>query len=279
MPSQTDAAFCREMNWIEEEVVLLKAIKELIDSMVNFEVLDLIGSDPDSQISFKSIIHQSFFNIILVDFLSRTDKKAPIKQTSYITGLKSICKHPSFDVDNSVTSLYKATHEFVHWLEQKIEVDVWLPSIGIKPTLKISRISFLKMCGNISKHNFLRSVGVAHELRENLVESGVSIGLDDALLALADFHERFHTDILNYHSSTIAELLNNIRWGIYEYLQPEFRRSIVWEDGDPPKYRYTYPEGVITKFAKECYWEIMNEVRSPPYVRRFQVTKWLKLRY
>src|SRR5215218_1142153 len=44
----------------------------------------------------------------------------------------------------------------------------------------------------------------------------------DALLALADFYEKFHTDILNYHASTIAEFLNNIRWGIYEYLQPEF---------------------------------------------------------
>jgi hypothetical protein len=34
---------------------------------------------------------------------------------------------------------------------------------------------------------------------------------------LDDFYERFHKDILNYHSSTIAEFLNNIRWGIYEY--------------------------------------------------------------
>lgn len=264
---------------IEEEVILLKAIEELIDSMVNFEVLELKGSDPDSNILFRSMTHQRFFNIILVDFLSRTDKRAFVKQTSYLGALKLISKTPNFDIDGSVTPLSEATRALVNWLEQKVEVEAWLPSIDAETTLKLSRTSFLKMCGDISKHNFLRLIRVAEELREILAESGVSIELDDALIALTAFYERFHRDILNYHSSTIAEFLNNIRWGIYEYLQPEFRRSIIWEGGDPPKYRYTYPKGVTTKFAKECYWEIMNEVRSPPYVRRFQVTKWLKLRY
>jgi len=264
---------------IEEEVILLKAVKELIDSMVNFEVLDLQVGDPESNILFRSITHQRFFNIILVDFLSRTDKKAFVKQTSYLGALKEISKNPNFDVDGSVTSLSEATSEFVDWLEQEVEVQTWLPSIDTETTLRLSRITFLKMCGNISKHNFLRAIGVATELRKALSESGMSIELDDALLALADFYERFHTDILNYHGSMIAEFLNNIRWGIYEYLQPEFQRSIVWESSSPPKYRYTYPKGVTTQLAKECYWEIMNEVRTPPYVRRFQVTKWLKLRY
>jgi hypothetical protein len=268
-----------EFNKIEEEIILLKAIKEIIDSMVNFEVLSLNGTDPDSSIMFSSMTHQSFFNIILVDFLSKTDKKAPIKQTSYLGGLRSISKNPSFDIDNSIESLKLATQEFVHWLEQKVEVAVWLPSIEANTTLKISRISFLKMCGDISKHNFLRAVGVADELKDALSQSGVTIHIDDALLALADFYERFHTDILNYHGSTIAEFLNNLRWGIYEYLQPEFRRSIIWEAGNPPMYRYTYPDGVVTNLAKNCYWELMNEVRIQPFMRRFQVTRWLKLRY
>jgi hypothetical protein len=105
------------------------------------------------------------------------------------------------------------------------------------------------------------------------------VTIEESLLALTDFYERFHTDILNYHSSTIAEFLNNIRWGIYEYMQPEFHRSIVWESGDPPKYRYIYPDAVTSRLAKECYWELMNEVRSAPYMRKFTVTKSLKLRY
>jgi hypothetical protein len=135
------------------------------------------------------------------------------------------------------------------------------------------------MCGNISKHNFLRSVGVANELQKTLAANGVSVNMEASLLTLADFYERFHTDLLNYHSSTIAEFLNNIRWGIYEYMQLEFHRSIVWEGGDPPKYRYIYPNEVTSQLAKHCYWELMNEVRSAPYMRKFAVSKWMKLRY
>jgi hypothetical protein len=68
------------MTGIEEEVILLKAVKELIDSMVNFEVLDVVGSDPDCNILFRTMTHQRFFNIVLVDFLSRTDKRASVRQ-------------------------------------------------------------------------------------------------------------------------------------------------------------------------------------------------------
>ena len=268
-----------KLSDIEEEVVFLKAIKEIIDSMVNFAILTLHGRDPDASVLFETSMHQRFFNIILVDFLSRTDKKAPVKQSSYLGALRAISAHPRFDVDNSVAALRDATYAFVHWLEQEVSVDVWLPSIDTQTSLQISRLNFLKMCGDISKHNVPRSVGVAEELQQTLAASGVSVELEDAMLALGDFYERFHTDILNYHSSTIAEFLNNIRWGIYEYLQPEFRRSIVWEGGNPRKYRYTFPIGVENNFAKQCYWALMNDVRQPPYMRRFQVTKWLQLRY
>lgn len=264
---------------IKQEVIILKAVIELINSMVNFELMDLLGNDPDSNILFKSPTHQRFFNIILVDLLSHTDKKGPIEQTSYLEGLREIVNNPYFDENNSVHNLKVATQEFKDWLEQEVEVSVWLPSIDKDTKLKISRFNFLKITGNISKHNYLRAIGVAEELKEILQKSGITVDINEALLALADFYERFHTDILNYHSSTIAEFLNNIRWGIYDYLQPEFKKSIVWEGGSPPKYHYTYPKGIQSEFAKACYWELMNEVRREPYMRRFKVTKWLKLRY
>jgi hypothetical protein len=264
---------------IEEEVVFLKAIEEIIDSIVNFEMLTLQGTDPDSAVLFNSSTHQRFFNVVLVDFLSCTDEKAPVKRQSYLGALRAVSASPSFSIENSVATLRNATSAFVDWLEQKVSVDVWLPSIDTQATIQISRVNFLKMCGDISKHNILRSVGVAKNLKRTLAHSGAPVELDDAMLALGDFYERFHTDILNYHGSTIAAFLNNIRWGIYEYLQPEFRRSIVWEDGNPPMYHYTYPKGVEHSFARQCYWDLMNEVRTQPYVRRFEVTKWLTLRY
>ena len=268
-----------EEQQMEQEVIILRAVQELINNMVNFELMSLAGNDPDSNIKFKSITHQSFFNIILVDFLSCTEKSGPVKPKSYLAGLREISINPQFNVDNSVTLLRQSAEEFKDWLEQEVEVDVWLTSIDKETKLKIKRLDFLKMTGNISKHNYLRSNGVAKDLKERLENSGIKVEANDELLVLADFHERFHTDILNYHGSTIAEFLNNIRWGIYEYLQPEFHRSIVWEGGNPPVYKYTYPQEIKTKFAKTFYWELMNEARVEPYMRKFEVPKWLKLRY
>jgi len=250
--------------------------------MVNGQMMLLRGDDPDSNIVFHSGIHQRLFNILLVDFLSKTDphRQAPIKQTSYLGGLADVASNPSFNKDNSVSLLKESVQEFTAWLEQTIEVDVWLPSIGREATLELARVKFLKMTGNISKHNYLRAMSVAKELQDILIKSGIAIDIHESLLVLADFYERFHSANLNYHSNTIAEFLNNVRWVIHEYLQPEFEQSIVYEGTEHPRrYHYTYPEEIKDAFAKSCYWDLMNEVRSKPYVKKFKVTKWLKKRY
>lgn len=263
----------------EKEVIFLKAIKELIDSMVNYEVLSLLGEDPHSEIRFQSMTHQKYFNIILVDFLSCSDKKVLGEQQSYLSAIRTICKSPNFDKDNSITNLTISAQEFTDWLEQEAQVKIWLPSINLDTTLSIKRVEFIKICGNISKHNFSRLSGVADELIKIFKRNGIDVGLEDALLVLDDFYERFHSDILNYHGSTLAEFLNHIRWGIYEYLQPEFQQSIVYEGGEPPRYHYSYPKEINNNFARNCYWDLMNEIRSKPYMKKFQVTRYLKLRY
>lgn len=268
-----------ELTPIEEEVAFLKSTLDAINSMVNLEVLSLYGTDPDSSIRFATRTHQQFFNIALVDFLSRTDKKAPVKQTSYLGALRQITESPNFSVNDSVAPLRTRTSDFVAWLEAEISVDVWFPSIELRTSLCVRRFQYIKMAGDLSKHNLLRSVGVAEDLQDLLANQGVQIDLDAALLALGDFYKWFHDDVLNYHGSTIAEHLNNIRWSIHEYLRAEFARSIVWESLNSLIYRYTYPQGVTSKFGRESYWALMNIVRSEPHMRKFEVTNWLKLRY
>ena len=268
-----------KLSKIDEEVIFLDAIKELIDSMVNYGVLELHGQDPDSSVSFKTSAHQKLFNVLLTDFLSCTDKRSPVKQESYLSALKSIVTSPSFDVSGSVMQLKEATHAFADWIEQEVEEKTWLPSIDTETVLRLSRFSFIKICGNICKHNILRNVGTAEELRAILSRAGVSVPLEDALLAMDDFYEWFHTNIFNYHASTIAELLNEIRWGIYGYLKPECDQSIVRDKDDPISYRWTFPSGLTNGYAKACYWNLMNDMRNPPYMRHFKVTKYLKMRY
>ncbi len=269
-----------KFNNIEKEVIFLKAITWLIESMVNFEIIDLLGNDPHSEIRFKSMTHQKYFNIILLDFLSCSDEKVLGEQQSYLRAMRAICLSPNFNKSNSIKNLAVSTQEFIDWLEQEIQTETWLPSIDTNATLSIKRIDFIKICGNISKHNFSRLSGVAKELIGLFKRNTIDITYEDALLVLDDFYQKFHFDLLNYHGSTIAEFLNNIRWGIYEYLQYEFQRSIVYEDtGYPQKYHYTYPDKINNDFAKSCYWDLMNAVSSKPYMRKFQVTRFLKMRY
>jgi hypothetical protein len=82
------------LNQIEEEVVFLKAIYDLIDSMVNYQMLSMVGGKPYSSVVFESSIHHQLFIILLTDFLSQTDKDAPIKKKSYVRALKFISEHP-----------------------------------------------------------------------------------------------------------------------------------------------------------------------------------------
>ncbi|MEH1959122.1 MAG: hypothetical protein V7L05_04375 [Nostoc sp.] len=182
----------------EREVIFLKAVKEFIDEMVNYEVFDLNGSDPESQIMFHSITHQRFFNIILVDFLSRSDKKVIGEQQSYLAAIQSICQNPSFNDDDSISNLAFATDEFIGWLEQEVKAETWLPSIETNVMLSIKRIEFLKICGNISKHNFSRLSAVAKDLVKILGKNNINVGLEEALLILDEFYDRFHSDC-TYH--------------------------------------------------------------------------------
>ncbi|HBO45192.1 MAG TPA: hypothetical protein DD670_14950 [Planctomycetaceae bacterium] len=268
-----------ELSEIEKEIVVLKAIKELVDSIVNPEVLTLSDKDP-VEVRFHSTTHAKFFNLVLVDLLSKIDEKGFVEPDTYLSCLAAITENPHFNVDGSVGDLAASTQQFRAWLDTRFVMEeVWLPSIETKMNLELSRIELVKIGGNICRHNFLRAVGISMDVRKMLRQNGVNITLDQALLILSELNEWLYNNVFYYHSSTIAEFLNNIRLGIYTYLQPELSRSIVMEAGVPPIYRYAYPDGVVTAFGKDCYWTLMNEVRTKPYMRRFEVTELLKKRY
>jgi hypothetical protein len=239
---------------IEQEVIFLKTINESIDSMVNHEILKLSEGVDGAQAIFKTAIHQRFFNIILVDFLSKSASEVTGKNISCSDALAEICEKPNFNQHNSIKLLKRAVTAFKKWLDREIKVKVWLASIGLETMLRVQRQEFIKICGDISKHNFSRLSRRVNDLKNILSRSAVQLSDEDGLLIIDDFYERFHTDIFSYHGSHLVEQLNNIRWGIQEYLQPEFKRSIVYEGGKPPKYSYTYPIGINTAFAKNCYW-------------------------
>lgn len=271
-------------NAEEKEVFALKASLWAINEMVNNALMTINYNDPDSSIMFQTSLDQRYFNIILLDFLNA--KIFGIEKTC-VEALDVILSEPRFS--SEVSFLSTTLKEFKDWLSADIMLEhdgetrtFWFPTINKDIALKIKREEFIKICGNISKHNPLGLDRQAKTIVGIFQRNNLEISLSEALLIMNEFYEQFHDDLLNYHSSTIAEFLNNLRWGIYEYIKPLYNRSVefYWNDALKVRsYRYHYPETIINLYAREVFWDLMNDVRSEPYIKKFTVTRYLKMRY
>lgn len=264
---------------IEKEVILLRNVYDHIGGMVNFSLLDIQNFQGDSLIMFKDMNHRKLFFILLVDFLSVTDKRGPIDSISFLGGLLKVCENPQLAQNQSEKQLFDVVCRFKSWLSERRFIEIWMPSINEQVNLSISRFDAIKMSGDISKHNYLRASGVAERLRQILKESGIAVNFEQAMLALPDFYERFHGDILIYLSSHICEFLNDIRWAIHRYLRPEFVKSFHRTDASIEGYNFTVPTGITSEYARDCYWELMNELRREPYMRQFVISESFKSEY
>ena len=264
------------LSKVETEVVMLLAIYELIDSIAHRGLLDFFEGPETSEVRFKDGVHAQYFNLVLVDLLSLTDKDGPVVQRSYIGALAEICEDPSFNVGDSILPLRDATQAFRSWLQTTITIPkMWLPTLSVEIDLKICRIELLKIAGNICKHNVLRSVQTMRAFQKALADSGTVVELNHALLATSEAYDWLHKDKFFAQSNAIVEFLNNIRWGIRHYLAPEYARSKV-NDPDEVRYSYTYPVGITDDFARASYWDLMNKFRSRPYLPQFQVREFWK---
>lgn len=275
-------------NKVEQEIIILNAVWDMIGEMVNYEMFVKNHGTTDTQLMFSTMTHQRLFNVLLVDFLSLPNhaqfglplppKGGSKTDRTILFYLKRVCDEPQFNA--SSIAILDPLLAFVQWLEGDCFVeDVWLGSIGVKSNITVPRITSIKVCGNIAKHSFTRLSRIVEDIRDILNANGHQIDIDQAYLAIPDFYEWFHRHVMNYHASAIAEFLNNLRWGIYEYLRPEFERSFAKGVPFPPVYSFQVPTDCTRPMAQAMYWDTMNEVRTPPYIPRFEVTKWLKMRF
>lgn len=231
-----------EFTTVESEVVGLWVASGSLDSMVNHALLKLVGDVGVKEVRFETSTHQQLFNILLLDFLETVDVTLTGKKGSCLEVLERACRTASFDENGSVELLRKSVDALRTWLDTEITVDTSFPSINQRLDLKIQRRESIYICGNISKHNLARLSGAAKRLKDILGRHDVTVVYVKALHVLDDFYVRFHEDIFEYHSTVIAELLNNARWGIHDYLSPEYLGEKVQDANDPTKHSYRYPE-------------------------------------
>lgn len=279
-------------NQTEREAIILTSIWGTIDDLVNYEMFVKTERTRDVELRFSTSTHMRLFNVLLVDFLSQPQRQkgglvpfdlpqppqsARQADRTHLYYLRLVCDAPRLGADASVIA--GPVDTFSDWLEVEALVEkVWLHSINKELDLKIGRLQFIKICGDIAKHNFLRLSKRLKDLCQVLEHNGQTINESQACLVLPDFYKRFHGDIFAYHSSVIGEHLNNLRLGIYAYLQPEFARS--FHKVEPrPMYGFHIPSAITHPLAKEMYWELMNRVLARPYMPRFEVSQYVKMRY
>lgn len=217
------------MNDVEQECIILNCAWKMINGMVNWAMFVKHDRSTPTNMMFETAGHAQLFNILLGDFLSelRVFKGQPIplglraapanarpSDLTFLYYLRQVCAEPKLGSD--VAELQKVTEDFGAWLEAEFLVtEVNLPDIDVVADIRISRYRYLKICGDIAKHNLGRLAGNVKHIRDLLAASGHPVSEQDAYMAVNNFFEWFHRDIFIYHSSAISELLNNIRWEIF----------------------------------------------------------------
>lgn len=274
---------------LEQEILVLKSVWDSIGDMANYAMFNKLGEGMDSQIQFRTERHQRLFNVLLVDLLSQPQKwpfdlpspppGSAQSERSIFYHLRRIAENPQLNKQGP-DALREPLDAFAQWLEGECRIEkVWFPSIQLETDIAVRRVAFIKICGDIGKHSFTRLSRNVAAICRILADNGHAIDPNMGYLVLPEFYDWFHDNVFSYHSSAIAEFLNNLRWGIYEYLRPEFQRSFMRDEPQSIEYQFQYPEGCNQEPARTLYWDLMNAVRRPPYMPRFTVTRYLKMRY
>ncbi|MCY3627054.1 MAG: hypothetical protein OXG88_05385 [Gammaproteobacteria bacterium] len=270
----------QDMNQVEEESVILNTAWGMIDGMVNW----MMFCDPDqsSVLQFQSPKHEELFVILLTDFLSqpihtltKAPKEASGSDLTFIFQLRRVCQNPQ--LGSNPASLHNKLEEFAGWLETcKTYTDVNLPEINVIADIEVDRQKYIKMCGNIAKHNPLRLRDVVKNLRKLIKKAGHDIKIQDTYSVLESFYNRFFRIFINCHSYQIIGFLDDIRSHIFEYLGQEYDRSRYARNECPAGYGYKVPESIRDPLASGMYWDLMERVRTKPYGRSFDIDEDLK---
>src|SRR2546423_3051817 len=118
----------------ETEILILKAIVDSIDDMVNNEILSVHHNDPYSEVRFKSITAQQYFNILLLDLLNSRIRILQVDENC-LNALQKRIYNLQF---GTAFELLKNTNtDFFKWLESEVNFEnnnqirkLWFPSIN-----------------------------------------------------------------------------------------------------------------------------------------------------
>ena len=266
-------------NQTEIETIRLCIALEAIGDIANHQLVELreVCKFPgEYEVYFHESVHQQLFLIRLLDFAKEScDSKLTGVKGSILNVLEAISSSGLFDVNGSISALQGSIESLNTWLNTKKNVRLWLPSLDVEAELSLSYLEFLTITGNHSKHNLARLTGVSNNIFKILEAHGYTICSEEIPFALDDFEEHLQENYFIYYGTWITELLNNIRWGIQEYLQPTFETAYRSENSIC-RYTYEFPGAIQDALAKKWFWWLMNNIRTGPYLKKFKGASYLK---
>ncbi|WP_114240051.1 hypothetical protein [Dyella sp. C9] len=268
-----------KLNLLEQECVRLCVAMEAVDDIVNHLLLTLVDSSHSSiggEVHFKTSAHRDLFLIRAQDFVhEQGDISLFGEQASCLKILSVVASTPQLGGD--VDALDSAVKNLDAWLSAKVKIRLWLSSLDIDASIFVQRDLLLRISANQSKHNVSRLTRICNTISESLKLNGYTVDERMIPFALDDLQGHLSENFFVYYASWLAELINEVRWGLQEYLAPEFRRSyLLVEDAGDGRYRYQYPSSIEDDVAKRWYWRLMNHVRSGPFLRRFETSPGLR---
>lgn len=282
---------------VEQEAIILSAVVGMVDDMVNHVIFCPLGEKRhDTNLTPQSPESLRLFGTLLRDFLSPViargrnslpfglrkppDNGRAVDHTSLFY-LQHVCDAPQIGTDTA--SLSRAVGAFSDWLEHYAEVErLWLSNNSIELDLRIKRIDFIRMSGDIGKHNFLRLGGQAKRLQNILASNGVTIDESEAYSALPNCWDWFHTHLLAFHASNIAEFLNNIRYAIRRYIRPVAKaryRETGIIDAHSSSYTFERPVGITNDFAWAQYFDLLQSSLRQANFPIFSVSSSFKTQF
>lgn len=270
--NQTMPSTAPTLSDAEREVIVLASVMGIIDDMVNYIIFSFPGRDTTLQSLPQTSTTKAYFALRLSDFLSQTDRNIGIAEIPYLRHLAQIVESPSL---GEATGLRASVKQFADWLnEKKTFAKVWLSTLDIETSLTPSRLSWLKVTGNLQKHDALRSSGTADDIAKWLQEQGHTVDRMDVLGALDDFREWLTEDALSAYIPKLGFLLNELRWETFEYLRPYYRKHHVTEWDNAFRLhrdRFTPDPRITAPFACGQRHVLLNWVRKGPIVSRFSI--------
>jgi len=268
------------MNTSEQETIGLCIALEAVGDIANHALLDILDVDGipgEAEVRYKTDAHQQLFLVRLLDFSKETSAKSLTGVSgSCLDVLLAACETRSFDVGGSVDALAASATALRDWLDARSSLKLWLPTLEIEAKLTVPRHELLFILGNHVKHNLARLTGVCTRVATLFNEHGYEVSPEQVPLALDDIREHLEANYFVYYGTWLAELVNNVRWGLQDYLLPVFRQSFAMVPGDAIRYEYHFPASVSDAVARQWFWRLMNHVRAKPYIKRFVGANYLK---